>query len=370
VRIASFNVENLFSRARAMNLANWAEGKPILEQYTRMNKLIQKAVYTAADKAQILDALDKLGLKKKDDAKYAILRQNRGRLIKRPTSGPPVIVANGRANWIGWVELRTEPVDEIATRMTARVIQDVNAEVLAVIEAEDRIGLVRFNDQLLKPLAADYRGIMLIDGNDERGIDVGMLVKPGFQIDSIVSHVDDSDAAGDPIFSRDCPEFMIRDLAGNTFLLMINHLKSKGYGSPAASNARRKAQAQRVRQIYDQRRGEGLNLIAIAGDFNDTPASDPLSPLLANQSDLRDIFDHPSFVGDGRPGTYGNGTASGKFDYILLSPDLFSKVTSGGIFRKGVWGGTNGTLFPHYPEMASATHAASDHAAVWAEVTL
>ena len=41
------------------------------------------------------------------------------------------------------------------------------------------------------------------------------------------------------------------------------------------------------------------------------PPSDPLSPLLPDHSDLRDIFDHPSFVGDGRPGTYGNGTASG-----------------------------------------------------------
>src|SRR5437667_3638138 len=156
MRIASFNVANLFSRTRAMSLANWAAGKPILEQYTRVNKLIQKTVYSTADKAEILDALDKLGLKKKDDAKYAILRQNRGRLIKRPTSGPPVIVANGRADWIGWVELQTEAVEEIATRMTARVIQDVNAEVLAIVEAEDRIALVRFNGQLLKPLAADY----------------------------------------------------------------------------------------------------------------------------------------------------------------------------------------------------------------------
>src|SRR5262245_34221753 len=236
-----------------MNLANWAAGKPILEQYTRVNKLIQKPVYTAADKANILDALDKLGLTKKDDAKYAILRQNRGRLIKRPTSGSPVIVANRRADWIGWVDLRTEAVDEIATRMTGRGIQDVNADVLAVIEAEDRTGLVRFNEQLLKPLAADYGGGMPIDGNDERGRAVGIFAKPGLPTDSIVSHLDDSDAAGDRIFSRDCAEFMIRAPAGKKFLLMINHLKSKGYGPPAASNARRKAQAQRVRQIYDQR---------------------------------------------------------------------------------------------------------------------
>ena len=31
-RIASFNVENLFSRASAMNLASWSEGKEILAE--------------------------------------------------------------------------------------------------------------------------------------------------------------------------------------------------------------------------------------------------------------------------------------------------------------------------------------------------
>jgi hypothetical protein len=124
-----------------------------------------------------------------------------------------------------------------------------------------------------------------------------------------------------------------------------------------------------VREIYDQRRAAGVNLIAIAGDFNDTPTSDPLKPLLGDGSDLKDVFDHPAFVGDGRPGTYANGTASNKIDYLLFSPALFGRVTAGGVWRKGVWGGVNGTLFPHYDEMTQASHAASDHAAVFADFT-
>jgi endonuclease/exonuclease/phosphatase family metal-dependent hydrolase len=252
--------------------------------------------------------------------------------------------------------------------MTARVIQDVNADILAVVEAENRIALGHFNEQLLKPIEADYRETMLIDGNDERGIDVGILTKPGFQIESMVSHI--NDMRGDfPIFSRDCPEFIIR--VGNTRLLvMVNHFKSKGFGSQTSSNAKRRAQAQRVREIYDQRRSEGMELIAIAGDLNDTPESDPLKPLLGDGSDLRDISEHPSFISDGRPGTYANGTASNKIDYLLLSPALFDRVKSGSVFRKGVWGGRNGTLFPHYPEMTKPIHAASDHAAIWADVEL
>lgn len=369
MRIATFNVENLFSRVRAMNLDSWDAGKPILTEYSRLNSLLSEPVYTAAIKAAMLESLEQIGLKASNESKYAMLRQNRGEFLKRPEAGSPIIVAEGREDWIGWVELKTEAVNEIATKMTARVIQDVNADILAVVEAENRIALSRFNDQLLNPIAVDYSEIMLIDGNDERGIDVGLLTKPGYPIESMVSHISDKQN-GFPIFSRDCPEFTIRINQDQSLLVMVNHFKSKGFGTQAASNAKRRAQAQRVREIYDQRRQDGIEWIAIVGDLNDTPTSQPLKPLLADGSDLRDITTHPSFLSDGRPGTYANGTASKKIDYLLLSPELFDRVQAGSIFRKGVWGGVNGTLFPHYPEMTKPVHAASDHAALWADIEL
>ena len=78
------------------------------------------------------------------------------------------IVANGRGDWIGWIELAKEAVDETATRMTARVIRDIGAHVLGLVEVEDRPALLRFNRDLLGGL---YRRVMLVDGNDDRGID-------------------------------------------------------------------------------------------------------------------------------------------------------------------------------------------------------
>ncbi len=45
---------------------------------------------------------------------------------------------------------------------------------------------------------------------------------------------------------------------------------------------------------------------------------------------------HEKFVGGGRPGTNGNGTKSGKLDYILMSPELTKKAKIGGIERRGV----------------------------------
>jgi endonuclease/exonuclease/phosphatase family metal-dependent hydrolase len=175
---------------------------------------------------------------------------------------------------------------------------------------------------------------------------------------------------GHRIFSRDCPEFTVQVSEAMRVLILVNHLKSKGFGSKAASDARRKAQAKRVREIYDLRKAQGIDMVAIVGDFNDTPDSEPLQSLLSQGSDLRDISDHPLYQSDGRPGTFGNGNKSNKIDYILLSPALFERVTAGGVLRKGVWGGKHGTLFPHYDEMKKPVHAASDHAAIWVDIDL
>lgn len=367
MKLASFNLENLFDRAVALNQPTWAQGKPALEAVTRLNSLFAKPQYTSVDKGQIVSGLGKLNLLKKDDGgKFALLRQNHGKLLKRPKSGPVQVVANGRADWIGWVELKTQPVNEIATLNTGQVVRDLGADILGVIEVDNRTALRRFNDQLVAAAGGTPFGhVMVIDGNDDRGIDVGLLTK--YPIANMRSHVDDV-VDGGRVFSRDCPEYEIQLPSGKTLLLLINHLKSKGFGTQEDSSARRRKQAQRVREIYEARRAAGMTFVAVIGDFNDTPDSEPLAPLLHQGSDLRDVSDSQHYQSDGRPGTYGNGTKSEKIDYILLSPELFTRVSKAAVFRKGVWGGKNGNLWEHYDNMTAPVHAASDHAAVWVEL--
>jgi endonuclease/exonuclease/phosphatase family metal-dependent hydrolase len=378
MRLASFNVENLFSRAKALNRdqwldnvgddpADWTPGHRALEYYGELNALFRKSTYSAADKARMVQLLTALGLAKSDESSFVILRKNRGTLLKRPQGGGLQIVADGRDDWIGWLELQREAVNEVATQNTARVLDLLQADVVVVIEAEDRISLCRFNEQVLKLVGgALFDQIMLIDGNDERGIDVGLMARGSATIDFVRSHVDDRDGTS-KVFSRDCAEFHLR-VGGSGLVVLANHLKSKGYGQPAQSNAKRKAQATRLRAIYDGLRAQGIDRIAIAGDFNDTLTSPPLAPLLGAGSDLKDVSAHPSFDDGGRPGTYGTGTASNKIDHILLSPALWSKVTAGGIERRGVW--TASHKWPVLPELKKEAEAASDHAAVWVDLNL
>jgi endonuclease/exonuclease/phosphatase family metal-dependent hydrolase len=368
MKIASYNLENLFLRARALNGATFAEGREILKAHADINRILGKDTYTASDKTKIVALLDILGLKKSDESKFAILRQNRGKLVKRPQGGPPQILANGRSDWIGWVDLALVEVNEVATRNTAQVIRDLKADVLGIVEAESRPALVRFSENVLPAVTGHaYEHIMVIDGNDERGIDVGLMTREQFSIVSIRSHVDDKDDDG-LVFSRDCAQYEIKTANGNTLIVLVNHYKSKGFGSQSDSNKKRKRQAARTADIYKQLRQQH-EFISILGDFNDTPDSDPLGPLF-DGTGLKDVSEIAGFDDGGRPGTYRNGTAANKIDYILLSPALFAKTTAGGIFRMGVWGGANGTLFPHYPEITQENEAASDHAAIWAECSI
>ncbi|MEO5885388.1 MAG: endonuclease/exonuclease/phosphatase family protein [Candidatus Limnocylindrales bacterium] len=377
MRIGSYNVENLFDRAKALALPTWADGKLVLEQHARVNELFNEPIYTPAIVVKILDLLGKLGLLGRDDAgQYAMLRQNRGRLLTRRNDGTVDIVAAGRLDWVGWVELKKEPVNELATQHTAMVIRDVNAQILGVVEAENRISLRDFSSILLQQVGATpYRQVMVIDGNDERGIDVGLMTAPGYEIVGIRSHVDDDDGQG-TVFSRDCPEFTVMTPGGDEIVVLVNHYKSKGYGNQLDNDRRRRRQADRTKDIYERLVAEGRPNVVVLGDLNDTPDDPgdppgPLSPLLV-ETDLRDVTTHPAFSPDpnGRPGTFGNGTKSQKIDYVLLSPPLFAKVVGGAIFRLGVWGGTNGTLFPHYPTMTRKVEQASDHAAIYADINL
>lgn len=370
VRLASYNVENMFDRAKALNQETWAEGRPALEAHRTLNALFNKDAYSAADKRKILDLLKEQGLLKADEGPFLILRKIRGKLLNRPRTGSVTVAASGRADWLGWVELKTEHVSARATENSARVIHTVAPDIIGVVEAEDRTTLCRFNQQIL-PLVngAPFEHVMLIDGNDERGIDVGILTRANYPIVSIRSHVDDADGDG-LIFSRDCAESEIRLPNGKSLWVLVNHLKSKGYGRPEDNDARRQRQAARVRQIVDDHLNAGEKYVAVIGDLNDSPERPPLQPLVGNGSPLKDIFKVPGFDDGGRPGTHGNCTASSKLDYILLSPALFAAVTAAGIERRGMWGGVNGTLWPHFPEVEKALHAGSDHAALWVDINV
>jgi endonuclease/exonuclease/phosphatase family metal-dependent hydrolase len=382
VRIASFNVENLFARPKVFDLPDWSAGKPVLKAYEKVNALLQKPRYGATDKIRIRDLLVTLDIYTIDqttgairrnrtiDPQWAWLRKNRGTFDREPSdrSQNVEIVADGRGDWIGWVELAKEAVDETATRMTARVIQDIGADILGLVEVEDRPALLRFNRDLLGGL---YRHVMLVDGNDDRGIDVAIMTRDGFDIKSIRSNVDKTDTKG-IIFSRDCAEYEVRTPNGVVIHVLVNHFKSQSGGG----GAKRKRQAKAVRKIVDELVQAGAHVVVV-GDLNEGPAvagtqAPNLASLFKNNSPLIDCYSLPGFDLGNRPGTFDSCALRNRLDYIFISKSLRPYYMGGRVFRKGLWGSriTRPTLWETYPEITASKEGASDHSAVVIELNI
>ncbi|MFZ0158497.1 MAG: hypothetical protein WAL50_05655 [Kineosporiaceae bacterium] len=65
------------------------------------------------------------------------------------------------------------------------------------------------------------------------------------------------------------------------------------------------------------------------------------------------------------------GNETGKIDYVLLSPALFARARGGAVFRRGVYRGPRTrTPWEIYPTLTAEVHAASDHAAIYADIDL
>lgn len=368
MKIAAYNVENLFERAKVFNEEN-SISKPIIKAVADLNNLFEKKRYSDNDKSHIIELLKELGLLKVDNSKYVRLRKIRGKLLKRPKTGAVEVVAEGREDWVGWVELIPDPVDEIAMMNTGRVFRDVNADIVAVVEAENRISLEKFSDTIIKKAGGlPYTNVMVIDGNDDRGIDVGVMTREGYTIDWMRSHIFDRDEKGKEIFSRDCPEYCIETPEGEKIWVLPNHFKSKFGGDNPQAKEKRKKQAIRTAEIYRALIESGHENVIVLGDLNDTPDSELLKPLL-NETDLKDVSEHPTFDTGEFPGkgTYAGGNDNQKIDYLLLSPAMFARVKSSGLFRKGAWPGAR-KKWEVYPELTEEVHAASDHHLIWCEI--
>ncbi|MGR3310655.1 MAG: endonuclease/exonuclease/phosphatase family protein [Candidatus Brocadiales bacterium] len=381
VRIASFNVENLFARLKAFNTTNWSLGRPALNAYREVNALLSNAAYSAADKQRIRDLFVELDIysvnntkairrKRTQSPRWAWLRNNHGKFDSQPrdTTQSVEIVANGRADWIGWVELAKEPTDETSTRMTARVIQDVGADIIGIVEAEDGPSLLRFNDEMLGGL---YSNVMLIEGNDQRGIDVGIMTGNSYEIKSIRSNVNTVDAVG-TVFSRDCPQYKVRTPGGREVHILVNHFKSQSGGG----GSKRRRQAAEVRRIVDGLVAQHQHVVVL-GDFNEGPSAPGsqaknLINLFDNNSPLVDCYTLPNFQVGNRPGTYDSCGLRNRLDYILISQSLRPRFTGGGVFREGLWGTrvNRPTNWATYPDMMQSSEQASDHAVVFVDLNI
>ena len=360
ITVASFNVENLFERPKVFNYRDQSVGNEIMEKITQLDNLLKEETYTENIKEHILSLYREL----KD---FIFIREDRGKLFKKSGWSIIGIKASGVNSWDGAIEYKKAEYSEMARENTAEVMKDVKADIACVIEADNRMSLKAFDGAMLR---YRYKYEMLIDGNDRRGIDVGILSKFNFGV--IKTHIYDK-KSGKQVFSRDCLEIEVILSENKSLYLLINHFKSKGYDSDGTADAKRKRQATRVKEILDKYDLEN-DYVIVAGDLNDTPNSSPLKPLM-DLDDMHDVLEL-EFANDmSKRWTYHYNDFE-QIDYILISSAMKEKFIKAGVERRGMYNlrklttDSNGQvpIEEQYDTVTHWTNQASDHGAVWVEL--
>lgn len=344
LRIATFNCENLFSRP-----------KIFLQKPARSNELLGfVAELQEALKNDVFDHKRIAELEKKLKG-FATVNDIRG---KHTT-------AAGASEWVGGVELTRGDLNDASVDNTARVIGDVNADVICLVEVEDRNLLQKFHDDLLfkkflHPGKAAYENVLLIDGNDPRGIDVSLMSRlPVLWLRSHINERTTYDGKKVRTFSRDCLEARIELDDGKELHMMLNHFKSMGYSpkTDPQSNRRRLGQAKRVAKLLDEHDLQ-KEFVVVAGDLNSDPTSPSLKPLVKKQGLHNVVLELPATD----RGTYQTGNK--QIDFLFVSEALKKHLQGVQIERRGIF---TKKKWPHYDTVTSERTQASDHAAVLAD---
>jgi endonuclease/exonuclease/phosphatase family metal-dependent hydrolase len=356
IRVGTFNVENLFSRPKLMNLMRHEVGDQHFRDLADLRSELRRTTYDEPEILRLWRAL----------RNYITVVETRGKLFNRTKTQ---VRANGVNDWVGWIDFKREKFKDLdnnsAVSNTAKVIRWTNADIMCLCEVESLPVLRRFSSQKITGNKR-YHYHRLIDSKDPRGIDVGLLSR--HPVSGLWSHVNDI-RGNRRIFSRDCLEVHLA-LPGNRDLwVLLNHFKSKGYGTTAENNTKRRRQAERVRQILQTEYDLTSDYVVVAGDLNDTPGSTPLRPLLS-LADLHDVL-ATTFPNSADRWTY-HYRNNEQIDYLLVSTPLHNKLRDAGIERRGIFdvATLSNCAIAQFSSIRTYRESASDHGAVWADFRL
>jgi endonuclease/exonuclease/phosphatase family metal-dependent hydrolase len=256
-------------------------------------------------------------------------------------------------------------------------------DIACLMEVESMRVLRRFNKDYLDKI---YPHTLLVDSHDPRFIDVGVLSK--HEIVDVKTHMDEpyKDKSG-YLFSRDCLEVTF-DIEGTPLTIFVNHLKSKlGKAGDDTSDKKRLAQATRVAELVKERYKESAftdRAFAVVGDFNDSPDSEYLKPLVKDLG-LENVVKRISDKTNQWTHWWAGKNLVNQIDYILVSSKIANNSTKEpyiehrGISsaKKNSYFGTSDDNkgeeinfeFERFPEVTDKIEA-SDHCPVFFEIKL
>lgn len=293
--------------------------------------------------------------------RYKLLEKQKGSRSAKPIDWENFKEEGGSILYFGVSLPQFGPISKASRKLTAKVIMENSPDILALQEVENLEALLQFNRVYLKK---EYEYAMVVDGNDPRQIDVGILSK--YPIKSFTSHRFDKRENGRPIFSRDCLVAELQVTKEKVITVLINHFKSKIGGG----EEKRKVQAERVVEILKDRFGNSFvdGDFVVMGDLNDDNDSDDLKILVKNKK-LENVIER---LPEEERWThyYKKGKSAEQLDYIIISPSLIEKNKNNlpVIERRGLGNDIDIYEGERFNEKISGKDGASDHCAVFFEL--
>lgn len=246
-----------------------------------------------------------------------------------------------------WQKLSTATTPNkslIKTIWLADSLLSIDADLVCLNEVGGQESLNNFARLFLNDRYVPH----LIEGNSDRGIDVGYLVRKGFPGRAeLRTHKDrplqflyphEVQREGEPpikthYFSRDCAEMRIfkEDSEQPALIVLLVHLKSKldPDGIDPQGRGRRQAEMKTLVEIYLELRQEFVGVpMIVTGDFNGTAARAHLAEEFQDlaSTDLESVVDLAGLEAEAAAtqlqflrGGQINGL---QIDYIFISPEL------------------------------------------------
>ncbi len=252
------------------------------------------------------------------------------------------------AEWQKFSSSSTQNKSLKKTVALAKVIDDIAPDILMLNEVGGIESLENFNRHFL---GSKFR-VLLKEGNSNRGIDVGYLIRKELPYrDLLLTHRDrplhflyphesQTPAGGKShYFSRDVSELRLfaPDETTPRLVIMLTHLKSKldSNNIDGEGKKRRAAELKTLVELYNEVRSElGLSVpIVVAGDFNGIASvhgTEPEFAPLYENTDLTDVLEVAQKDLTSRC-TQVQISPSGKqylvqIDYIFVSKELRDRV--------------------------------------------
>src|SRR5690606_12319106 len=261
MKIATLNIENLYHRDKGMIRKD--PSKCVADWVSELDSLIPRIRKSENDMDRIRELSFLLGFGKFNKDLYGVLRKRQGNLYLKLGEVGKEMRASELTDRNGWIALSTVDIDRRSTSTKARLIAETDADILLLQEVEDKASLVDFNNTYLREShILPYDQVMVLEGNDNRGLSLGIMLKNGYRLDTVKTHGIYSTPGIGPLFDIDCQEYGIKTPKGENLYILSTQFS-------ADDPAKRKLQAGKVSAIYEKMRADGKDLILVCGTLND-----------------------------------------------------------------------------------------------------